>query len=185
MKMNNKAHHGATYPFRNGEHILIDTNIWLYLHPPATKPASSWEVTRYSNVFARLLRAKAQPVVDALILSEYLNSYIRIEYAAWKSTYPKFKDFRNSADAVAILRSAVAEVGQILNTAVPHDTALTNIDLPAVLGAVQSAVLDFNDGLLIENCRKHGWKLLTNDADMQLGGIDLITHNKRLLTACP
>jgi hypothetical protein len=39
--------------------------------------------------------------------------------------------------------------------------------------------------MLVETCRLRGWKLLTNDADMTLGGIELLTSNPKLLAACP
>lgn len=185
MQTKNKASDAASYNFRAGEPILVDANVWLYLQPPAAQPTPGWSAA-YSSAFFRLLQAKAQPVVDALILSEYLNRYIRIEYAAaWKTRYPKFKDFRQSPDAATILQAAVAEIGQILKTSKACDTPLANVDLPAVLGDVQNGTADFNDGLLIENCRLNGWKLLTNDSDMTMGGIDLLTANKKLLQACP
>ncbi|WP_018989136.1 hypothetical protein [Aromatoleum toluclasticum] len=185
MQTKNKARAAASYGFQADEPILIDANVWLYLQPPAAQPAPSWAAT-YSGVFSRLLQAKARPIVDALILSEYLNRYIRIEYdACWRTHYPKFKDFRLSADAAGILQSAVAEMKQILKTSTACDTPLIRIDLPTVLVAVQSGTADFNDALMIENCRLNGWKLLTHDSDMTMGGIDLLTANKRLLQACP
>jgi predicted nucleic acid-binding protein len=185
MKTKNRAHDAAAYAYQTGERILIDANVWLYLLPPASQPAPRWAAV-YSSTFSRLLQAKAQPVVDALVLSEYLNRYVRIEYdAAWKAAYPRFKDFRQSRDGTHVLQSAVAEVTQILKNSLSRDTGLEKVDMPAVLGAVQSGILDFNDGLLIQNCRLNGWKLLTHDGDMTLGGIDLVTTNKKLLSACP
>lgn len=185
MKTKNKARDAATYNFQTGERILIDANVWLYLLPPAAQPAPAWAAA-YSGVFSRLLRAKAEPVVDGLVLSEYLNRYVRIEYdASWRVTYPKFKDFRKSANGVAVMQAAVAEVTQILKSSATRHTLLANIDIPAVLGAVQCGAMDFNDGLLIENCRINGWKLLTHDGDMIIGGIDLLTTNSKLLQACP
>ncbi|EXI71433.1 MAG: hypothetical protein AW07_03662 [Candidatus Accumulibacter sp. SK-11] len=79
----------------------------------------------------------------------------------------------------------MAEVKQILKNSSSRDTHLENIDMPAVLAAVESGTVDFNDAMLIQNCRLNGWKLLTHDGDMTLGGIDLLTTNKKLLNACP
>lgn len=185
MKTKNKARDAASYRFRADERILVDANVWLYLQPPAAQPAPRWAAA-YSGIFSRMLVAKAKPVVDALVLSEYLNRYVRIEYdACWKASYPKFKNFRQSPDAADILCAATDEIAQILKNGVPCDTPLAGIDMPAVLGAVQSGTVDFNDVLLIENCRLNGWKLLTHDSDMTLGGIDLLTTNKKLMNACP
>ena len=72
MKTKNKAHDAASYCFRADEYILVDANVWLYLQPPATQP-TPWWAKAYSGVFSRMLLAKARPVVDALVLSEYLN----------------------------------------------------------------------------------------------------------------
>ena len=45
-------------------------------------------------------------------------------------------------------------------------------------------ILDFNDGLLAETCRHHGWKLVTNDSDFTTGGIEVLTSHPALLRAC-
>ena len=183
--MKNKALDARAYSFQPDEPILIDANVWLYLEPPAAQPTPPWAAA-YSAAFSRILLAKAQPVVDALVLSEYINRYIRLEYeAAWKSAYPRFKDFRQSPDGALILQSAVAETGLILKAASARDTQLAGIDMPKIFVQIQTGAIDFNDGLLIENCRLNGWKLLTHDADMTTGGIDVLTTNKRLLSACP
>ncbi|MDS4057611.1 MAG: hypothetical protein RKP73_03440 [Candidatus Contendobacter sp.] len=183
--MKNKAHNATTYNFSIGEFILVDANIWLYLQPPAAQPVPPWAAA-YSRVFSSLLKAKAQPVVDALVLSEYLNRYVRLEYDAfWKTIYAKFKDFRQSPDGIKVLCAVVAEITQILKTTAARDTPLANINLPAVLSAVQSGTIDFNDGMLIQNCHLNGWKLMTNDRDMTTGGIELLTTNSTLLKSCP
>lgn len=185
MKTKNRAHDAATYTFTEGERILVDANVWLYLCPPAGQLARRWAVG-YSNAFAKLLRAKSVPLVDALVLSEFLNRYVRIEYeASWKSAYPSYKDFRQSSDSAQILHSVAAEIGLILRAATPCDTLFAGADLVSVLTAVESGVIDFNDGLLVENCRINGWKLLTNDSDMTVGGIEVLTTHKGLLSSCP
>ncbi len=185
MKTKNRANHAANYAFTAGERILVDANVWLYLFPPARQPATSW-ATSYSSAFARLLQAKSVAMVDALVLSEFLNRYVRIEYdASWRQAYRSYKAFRQSADSAQVLQSATAEVGRILKVATPCDTPLAGANLASVLDAVEGGVLDFNDGLLIENCRRNCWKLLTNDGDMTVGGIEVLTTNRKLLSECP
>lgn len=181
----NKARPTATYTFQTGEFILVDANVWLYLLPPAAQPPPPF-TRAYSSAFKNLLTAKSQPVVDALILSEYLNRYIRIEYDAyWRGTYPKFKDFRQSPDFATLGADAIADAKQILKLSTPEQSPLHLVNLPEILNETASGRLDFNDGMLVETCRVRGWKLLTNDADMTLGGIEVLTSNPRLLAACP
>jgi len=185
MKTKNKAIDATTYAFSAGEQILVDANIWLYLCPPAAQPRPSWAVS-YTNAFSRLLKAKAVPMVDALALSEFLNRYVRIEYdASWKGTYPKFKAFRQSSDSAQVLSAAVAEINLILQAATSCDSLLAATNISDVLSAVEAGTIDLNDGLLIENCRINGWKLMTNDADIKVGGIEVLTAHKGLLASCP
>lgn len=180
----NKAYNAGTYIFQAGEHILVDANIWLYLQPPSAQPSPGF-VWRYSAVLKRLLAADAKPVIEALVLSEYLNRYFRLAYnTTWKATYPEYKAFRKSPDFIPVAQAAVGDARNILKLTSPEGTPLSQLDLPAILVETEAGALDFNDGVLVETCRLRGWKLLTNDSDMTLGGIDVLTTNNRLITAC-
>jgi predicted nucleic acid-binding protein len=181
----NKAHDAAKYLFQQGEHILIDANVWIYLLPPPAQPAPGF-AWRYSAALKRLLTAKATPVVESLILSEYLNRYLRVEFdAAWRHAYGNFKKFRKSGDFAPLAKAAVANAREILKLAAPQDTLLSQADIPAILNETEAGTLDFNDGVLVETCRARGWKMLTNDGDMTRGGIEVLTTYLPLLKACP
>jgi hypothetical protein len=43
---------------------------------------------------------------------------------------------------------------------------------------------DFNDGVIVNSCRQRGWKFLTHDEEIVVGGIEVLTANPRLLQAC-
>jgi predicted nucleic acid-binding protein len=186
MKATNRAFDALRYDFVAGQAILVDTNVWVFLHPPTAQPTSRW-ASVYSAVFARLLKSKAVPMADAIVLSEYLNRYLRIEYdaASRVAQYRGFKDFRRSADGRAVARRAVAEAYSILKNATLEDTSLSKIDHDAVLAGVEGGGIDYNDGILAENCRLRGWTLLTDDGDMTRGGIEVLTANQALLRKCP
>lgn len=97
----NKAFNSSTYIFQAGEQILVDANIWLYLLPHAAHPPP-WYANKYSEAMKKLIEAGARPAVEILVLSEYINRSLRLEYEAmWKNTYTKFKDFRRSKSLVA------------------------------------------------------------------------------------
>ena len=184
--MRNKAYRASNYVFQAGERILVDTNIWLFLVPPVAQPPPHY-AQAYSATLKRLLAAKALPVVEALVLSEYLNRYLRVEFgASWRSRYGNdFKAFRRSMDFPPVARAAVGDVRQILNLAALRDTPLHLVKLPEILKETEAGTLDYNDGVMVDTCRLRGWKLLTDDSDMTVGGIDVLTNNPRLLTACP
>lgn len=181
----NKALDSSAYVFQVGEKILVDANVWLYLFPSATQPPPRY-AEQYSEAMKKLLQARAKPVVDALVLSEYINRSLRLAYAAeWKRTYLEFKDFRCSKDFTAVAKLVIEAVKRILKDADVESTVLTKADLPWILAETERGSLDFNDGAIVETCRLRGMKLLTNDGDMKLGGIEVLTSNPRLLAACP
>lgn len=104
--MRNKANNLSSYSFNNGEQILVDTNIWLYLFPAPGNPTNAY-ASQYSTAFAYLMHAKAKPILAPITLSEYLNRYSRIEWSAnYKNQYPEFEDFRCSSDFPSAVSSA-------------------------------------------------------------------------------
>jgi predicted nucleic acid-binding protein len=183
--MKNKAYNLSVYSFQQNETILFDANVWLYLYPAPSGIQSPY-VAGYSGGLKSIQMAGAHLVVDAIVLSEYLNSYCRIEWRAnHKGTYPQFKAFRNSTDFTGIGKRAAAYARQILKQSTPCDHPFTQTNVVQVLTDFETGANDFNDGLLAETCRIHGWKLVTNDSDFTSGGIVVLTTNPKLLRACP
>lgn len=185
MKTKNKAHDLAQYLFSAGERVMIDANVWLYLFPPTVNPCLPAAIRNYSGVFARLLKVKAQPILDPLILSEYVNRYCRMEWeGGYKTRYAAYKDFRNSPDFCSVATSATSFAVKIVNACQTHATPANSLDLRQTLTDFSSGQIDFNDSLLADICLRQHYKLLTNDSDFQFGGIDVLTLNRKLLQAC-
>lgn len=183
--MNNKAYDLASYSFSLGEQILIDTNVWLYLFPAPGNPQQRF-ARQYSSAFSQLVKAQAEPVLDPMVLSEYLNRYCRIEWEGhFKAQYPKFKHFRQSRDFPAVASAAQSFATRILNFCQIHTISANELDLIQALADFAAGQTDFNDALLVDICKKRNLKLMTNDADFQRGGIEVLTTNPRLLRACP
>ena len=179
--MKNRVCNLSKYTFSEGEKILIDTNIWIYLFPPPGNPQAFF-VRNYSNAFQRLLSASARPILDTIILSEYLNKYCRIEWeASYKAAYPIFKNFRRSKEFSSISANAAAFANQIVKICDTHTTPANELDLLQAIKSFESGSFDFNDAILVDICQKRGFKLLTNDADFQTGGIEVLTSNPSLL----
>lgn len=183
--MKNKAHELGKYTFSAGEALLLDTNVWLYLFPaPSATPFP--HASDYSAALKRILAAKAKMAMDVLIISEYLNRYCRIEWSAlYKTKHPDFKKFRKSVDFASVGPKAAAFAANILALCSNYDHPFATINVGKVIADFESGAQDANDGFLIESCRHHGWKFVTNDRDFTEGGIEVLTANPKLIAACP
>ncbi len=184
--MKNKAHNLATYSFSKDETLLLDANVWLYLYPPPSQKIKRKFIQQYSKGLGSMRSADAQLIMDAMVLGEYLNTYCRIEWKALhQSQYPKFKSFRKSADFKEVGKKAASFAGSMLKLCACHDHPFAAANIKQVLADFAAGTTDFNDGLLAETCRHNGWKLVTHDGDFTSGGIEVLTTNSRLLSACP
>lgn len=179
--MMNNIYDLSSYKFSAGETILFDANVWLYLFPApsATKNPVAYQ---YSYALKNLITSKAQLALDALILSEYLNRYCRIEYSA-RNTGLQFKDFRNSPHFASVGKAASAQASGIAKLCRLYDHPFGSVNLPELLGNFETGRHDVNDGLLTHVCSKNKWKFVTHDADFTTGGIDVLTANRKLLSA--
>lgn len=181
--MKNKAYNLSNYSVQNGELLLLDANVWLYLLP------APGLVYRYAAKYSRGLKymwdAGAVLVIDVLVLSEYLNRYCRIVWnARHRGEYPDFKDFRKSSAFVELGKSAASAARKMLALGRREDHPFAQTDIAYALTDFEAGAKDLNDALLTETCRRKGWKLVTNDADFTTGGIEVLTTNPMLLRAC-
>ncbi len=184
--MKNKAHDLLTYPFSVDEPLLLDTNIWLYLFPAPSSPPHGAPIKKYSAAFGRMRNAKVRLTMDVLVLGEYINRYCRIEYkAGYAGTYPDYKKFRQSRDFKSVGQGAAVYARKILSFCTAFDHPFSSANLKDILVDFEDGLADVNDGLIAGACRNNGWKLVTNDGDFVNGGIEVLTANNRLLSACP
>jgi predicted nucleic acid-binding protein len=182
--MKNKAHDLALYGFQRDEPLLLDTNVWRYLfHAPPVKPSP--HAAAYSAALKAMVTAGSRLVMDVMVLSEYLNAYCRIEWnALHKAVQPNFKKFRKSGSFLSVGQGAATSAREMLKLCARHDHPFATADVTRVLADFEAGSNDFNDGLLAETCRLHGWKIVTHDSDFTTGGIEVLTSNPGLLRAC-
>ena len=185
MAMKNKAYNLATYAFKKEEPLILDANVWLYLYP-APSDKYTGPAARYSAAMKSMLSAGSHLVIDAMVLSEYLNRYCRIEWnALHKAAYLDFKAFRKSIDFLLVGQGAATFARSMLKVCTRHDHPFAAADIAQILLDFETGGNDFNDGLLAETCRHNGWKLITNDKDFSTGGIEVLTAHPALLRAFP
>lgn len=192
----NKAYDVAAYNFAADDCVVPDANIWLYLYAPAGVAYPTYlkqAIASYSKAWKVLLSRNVKVLLDAIVLCEVINRLLDNEWqridppdAVTKTRrYAKRKHFRKSAEYPAAASSVESLARLIIADAHPLDHLFSKCDLDSLLSDFGSGSTDWNDQLLVENCRCHGMKLMTHDADHTHGGIEVLTANQRLLAACP
>jgi predicted nucleic acid-binding protein len=180
----NSAKSISSYKFTNADKLLIDANIWLYLFP-APSSAMNYATRVYSAAFKAMIDSGATLLINSLILSEYLNRYCRIEWQAiYRNKFSDYKKFRQSPDYTKVGANAAAFARKILRYTNKLNDEFVTADVRNILSNFESGAADFNDGLIIENCAQQRITLVTHDGDFVLGGVDILTDNKKLLIAC-
>jgi predicted nucleic acid-binding protein len=191
--MKNKAHDVSSYAFTGGEMVMLDANVWLYLYSPASIALDPRIVISYADAWDAIQESGAVACLDPLVLSEVINRLLDEEWlrldpphpATRARRYRKRKDFRQSADYPAAASVVEGVAKQIVGDSRPLDHPFSSHDLGQMLTDFGSGSTDWNDQLIVETCRHHGCKLLTNDADYIEGGIEVLTTHPRLLRLCP
>ena len=157
--------------------FFFDTNILLYLYYP-TYTSKGWEVNTYSNLFSKLLKSKAKLIIDSHVLSEFINSILRIEYKNFKdatSSNIDYKPYRKSADGQNAVNSTYGIVKGILKQ---FEVEVNNLSKITIEPLLTLDSLDFNDKIIEKHCLDKGYILVTNDTDFKSSSADILTANR-------
>lgn len=160
--------------------IFFDANILIYLFVPTGK---MYFESNYSSVFASLIKQNNKFVVDFIVLSEFINRAIRIDYDNYLQLNNlgkndlSFKQYRNQEDGKEKLQQLYdLVINRILKRFEIVENSITNED---ILSMLKVNNLDFNDKAIQNICAKNNFVLLTNDIDYKETSLDILTVNKR------
>lgn len=166
-----------SYAFDPSANYFVDTNVWLrvfgWLQP------GDWRARIYTDAVNRLRASGAKTFIDAIVMSEFANSWARFEFRRTGET--DFKVFRRSGAFRIVARDIAASLRDILSLAMPVGTAFANIDVISLVAAFETGEKDFNDLLIAETCRSKSFLLVTDDADMKGSDVPIVTGNQVLL----
>lgn len=169
--------------------VFFDANVWLSLYAPPSGVNNYWK-GEYSKVLSLIVAGNAPVLIDATVISEYINRYCRIEFQAYEEyanplSKRTFKEFRmQDSDTYKPIANSAAEcVREMLE--IPSirrvNDNFADRDIHAMLNDFSMGESDWNDLQIADLCRRNDCALLTNDADFEDSDIEVFTCNKRLL----
>ena len=177
--MNHKTGAVEDYNFTAQDRLLLDANIWMYLHGPQ-KQRGYWQRT-YTPVFNRILKAGSRIYIDVLVLSEFINRYARLKWSLVRRLHRTFKAFRNSPAFKPVAQDIVKDVKQIMNHCSRIESGFATVDMDILLAEYAEGHSDFNDQVITELCKDNGLTLITHDSDFRTQDISILTANPAML----
>jgi predicted nucleic acid-binding protein len=174
-----------TYTPKATDRFLLDTNVLLYLFCP-TAANDPTKAAPYSNFLLRARQAGSELCFSALILSEFVNRYLRLDFEAFKVSNPTaidFKrDFRPSTDyltSVSELESAVKTY--IYNLAIPLDDKFHLMGVGSLFADLENS--DFNDNHCCAMAEAEGLIVVSEDRDWYVHRhrVNVLTANRWVL----
>lgn len=164
----------------NDKKVFFDANILIYLF---WATGSSWEQT-YANLYSRLNRQNNSYVIDFLVISEFINRAIKMEYQNYlnenglTSQEYKYKAYRDSQDGKEALNDIYTIVSsEILEAFEVVEKVYSKEDISSMF-IVDG--LDFTDKAIEQICSENDFVLLTNDKDFKDSTIDILSCNRNL-----
>ena len=180
-----KIHDISTHEITFNDVFLFDTNVWMFLFCPIGNYKAQKQ-KKYSSFFDKLVRNKGTIFINSLILSEFSNAYLRLDYNLWKDKpenrtqqldykrdFTQTQQFKETVGDVKIALKNILKITERCNddfSSINFDRVLTNF-----------GNTDFNDSYYLETAQKNKWKVVTDDADYfnVSSNIEIITANIR------
>lgn len=165
--------------------ILVDANILLMIACPlGTRHPNT--IKAYSRFLAATRKSKIQLYFSSLILSEFANAWLRLEFASYRLSNPHigpndfkaiFRPSQACEDAMKDIHQTIKH--QVLAFVKPIDDQFKKLRIDDFfhLG------LDVNDAHSVALSKKEGFSILTDDADFSVARneLDIWTWNRKLL----
>ena len=148
---------------------LFDTNVWLYIYGPMAGSEK-----RKQKLYAKLLRdivdKKACLYITSMVLSEYINRVLRIEFDQWKENTGNHnadykKDFRSTSEYTDSLASVKAQVKEILSFSQKRPDDFNSVNIESIIDSMSNSA-DYNDIYLVRCCEVGKMCFVSDDNDI-------------------
>lgn len=169
-----------TYTAKGLDVFFFDNNIWMYLFCPLGD-YNKQRQKQYSELLKSIKTANSTIFTSSLIMSEFVNRYLRLDFARWRKEYgiidAKFKEHYVGTPRY---KSTVLEVSDLLIKIIElcekHPDNFNSIEIDKIL--THFGEIDFNDSYYIELASINRWKVVTDDQDFVLYN----NHNLEIIT---
>lgn len=156
------------FEVKSNQRFFFDNNIWMFLFCPIGD-YNTQKQKSISGLFENILNRNSSIIINNLILSEFSNAYLRLDYNLWKEetryTGNNFKKDYFSTQRASETREIIASTinGKILKIADRHPDSFNSINFDNIFSYYKT--IDYNDAIIYDQCKNKNWILITDDGD--------------------
>lgn len=162
------------YKISSTDCFFLDNNVWMFLFCPLGNYQKKKQKA-YSQFFSDILTHRASICINSLVLSEFANTYLRLDYQLWKKA-PEYcsadykRDYLHSKQYSMTTLSVQAAMRSILKISERMPDNFNSVDMDLIFDHFKT--IDFNDSYFIEYCRSCGKNMLFVSDDKDFSKID-------------
>lgn len=155
------------YSPRSSDIFFFDNNIWMLLFCPLGNYRKESQKA-YSSFLRSIQASRSTIFINSLVLSEFANASLRIDFDQWKglegNDKAKFKsDYVGSERYKDTVSTIVSSILNIMKIAEKSHDEFNSLNLDKILGGYKQR--DFNDNYYLELAASKNWKVVTDDSD--------------------
>lgn len=166
--MADNVHSIKSFEVKSNQSFFFDNNVWMFLYCPIGNYNENKQKS-ISNLFEKILNRNCSIVINGLILSEFSNAYLRLDFNLWKeenqNLSASFKnDYFNTPRAQETRKIITSTVkNKILKVSEKYPDSFNSLNFDDIFKTYQ--VLDYNDAIIHNECKNKKWILVTDDED--------------------
>jgi len=171
-----------SYQPLSSDQFLFDNNIWMFLFCPIGNYYKKTQIS-YSKFLQKCLYAGSEIVIPSLVVSEFFNAYVRLDYNIWKDKPENSgKDFKNGYRKTQYYKDFVQALAPVLqNKILKSCTRISDnfhqINIDHLFTDIEHS--DFNDNYYVTISEMNGYKIVSDDRDLRglNRNVTLLTFN--------
>src|SRR5690606_15729012 len=143
-------------------------NVWMFLYCPIGNFNENKQKS-ISSLFEKILNRNCSVIINGLILSEFSNAYLRLDFNLWKEeTQTPLANFKNdyfNSERARETRKVISTTikNKILPISERHPDSFNSLNFDQIFQLYQT--LDYNDSIIYNECRNKNWILVSDDYD--------------------
>lgn len=168
----------SDFEIKTNQSFFFDNNIWMFLFCPIGDYNRKKQES-VSKLFENIIDRNNSIIINGLILSEFSNAYLRLDFKLWKEEkqlpLANFKNDYFHSERAKETRQIISSIirSKILKFSDKHPDSFNALNFDEILSYYE--ILDYNDAIIYYECKNKKWILVTDDSDfLKLTGLKVL-----------